>query len=167
MFTLDRFKDIRHFVFDVDGVFTDGKFLVGDDGQLLRTMNARDGLAMKIALQQNFTISIITGGNHGGVVQRFSSFGIEEIHTAVHDKLPVLEELLTRKEWDKNHVLYMGDDLPDIPCIRAVGLGTCPADAAEEVQAAADFISPHNGGQACIRDIIERVLKIQNRWPQL
>ncbi len=165
MFSLEKCKEIRHFVFDVDGVFTDGKFLVSESGELLRTMNARDGLAVKLALSMGYDIVIITGGKSQGVKKRFADLGVKEVYLDIQDKESLLDELFKEKKWEPKNVLYMGDDLPDIPCILMAGIGTCPADATDEVLTAADFISPVKGGRACVRDMIERILKIQDKWP--
>lgn len=161
---LHRLAEVRHFVLDVDGVLTDSNLLLTEKGELLRTMNTRDGYALKAALKQQFSILIITGGESDGVRKRLSRLGVSNIHTGIDDKLTVFREIAQTNNWDLKQVLYMGDDLPDLEMMKEVGLPCCPADAAEEIKDLAVYTSPHAGGRGCVRDIIEKVLKIQGKW---
>jgi 3-deoxy-D-manno-octulosonate 8-phosphate phosphatase (KDO 8-P phosphatase) len=161
---LHRFADVRHFVFDVDGVLTDSNLLLTENGELLRTMNTRDGYALKAALHQQFSVLIITGGESDGVRKRLSRLGVSNIHTGIEDKLTVFREIIQANQWDPTQILYMGDDLPDLEIMREVAIPCCPADAAEEIKALSVYTSPHAGGRGCVRDIIEKVLKIQGKW---
>lgn len=139
---LDAFHDIRTFVFDVDGVLTNNHVLVLENGHLLRQMNIRDGYACKRAIDQGYRIAIITGGKSEGVVERLRALGIVDVYSGVTDKLEVYEELIALYELDEAAILYMGDDLPDYPVMRRVGLPTCPADACPEIRQLALYISP-------------------------
>ncbi len=161
---LSRFKPIRTFFFDVDGVLTDGTLIISSDGALLRTMHARDGMAMRIALDQGYQIVIITGGKSEGVVQRLRGLGVRNIHIGIHDKKAKLEELLYEFDWKKEEMLYVGDDINDYEIMQEMGLACCPSDAAEEIKRIADYISPIKGGRGCVRDVIEKVLKLNNHW---
>lgn len=161
---LATFEPIRALVFDVDGVFTDSRLLVTEAGELLRQMNARDGFALKCALEAGLQVAIITGGTSQGVVRRFEVLGVQHIWSGVRHKAPVLQQFLTQQGISPQHTLYMGDDLPDLPPLQMVGLPTCPADAAPEVLATAAYVSPYAGGAGCVRDVIEKVLKLQHRW---
>ena len=162
---IDTFEHIQYLIFDVDGVFTDHQMLVTDDGHFLRTMSTRDGYAVKCAATAGIEMAVITGGKSIGVVNRLRAVGIDIIYTDVHDKGPVFQEILHEKGWSPEKVLYMGDDIPDIPCLQMAGLSACPADAVEEVVSICQFVSPRKGGEDCVRDLIERILKPRGLWP--
>lgn len=157
-------QDITTFIFDVDGVFTDGNILVTTDGEMLRTMNVKDGYAVKVALQQGYNICIISGGTNEGVRLRLRGLGITDIHMGAHHKIDPFDEYLDIYNIDPKKVLYMGDDIPDIPPMKIVGLPACPQNAVPEVKAVSRYISHKNGGDGCVRDVIEQVLKIRGHW---
>lgn len=161
---LDRFKAITTFVFDVDGVLTDGSVLLLENGLQARQMNIKDGLALQMALQNGFQVILISGANSEPVRQRFQYLGVQEVHLGIKDKLGCLEGLLEQHQLQWHEVLFMGDDLPDIPVMSKAGLACCPADAAVDVQKISTYISPFGGGCGCVRDVIEKVLRLNNRW---
>lgn len=165
MIGLEKFREINTFIFDVDGVLTDGRLLITEKGELLRSMNAKDGLAMKLALNANYRIIIITGGNSIGVIDRLKALGIEQVYGSIGDKLKKYEEILSLFDLNEEHILYMGDDLPDYSVMRRVGMPCCPADAVQEVKSVSRYISHKKGGEACVRDVIEKVLKLNGDWP--
>lgn len=158
------FKKITTFVFDVDGVFTNNQILITDQGELLRSMHVRDGLALKIALTHHYKVAIITGGSSPGVVKRFSNFGIQDIFTGAQNKTPCLEAFQVKYGLKKEEILYMGDDLIDIPLFDIVGISVAPADAIPEARSAADYTTILSGGQGCVREIIEKTLREKNDW---
>ena len=157
-------KHITTFIFDVDGVLTDGSVIINTDGQLLRTMNIKDGYALKTAVQQGFNVCIISGGKNEGVRERLRGLGITDIYLGAHHKLEQLDEYLDIYDIKTENVLYMGDDIPDIPVMKLVGLPTCPQDAVAEVKEIAKYVSFKKGGKGCVRDVIEQVLKVQEKW---
>jgi len=157
-------NDINTFVFDVDGVFTDGSLLVSTDGELLRKMSVKDGYALKTALVKGYNVCIITGGTNEGVRTRLAGLGVSDIYMGAHDKVTPLNEYLRKHQITAKNVLYMGDDIPDIAPMKLVGLATCPQNAVPEVKAVAKYISHKNGGDACVRDVIEQVLKVRGDW---
>ena len=161
---LEKFRSVRTFIFDVDGVFTNGNIIVLENGHLLRTMNIRDGYAVKIAIRHGYKIIIISGGKSSGVVQRLRNLGVTNIHIGVENKLEVYEELLEMLELDQDEILYMGDDIPDYEVMRKVGLPVCPSDAVPEIKKMVQYISPLKGGEGCVRDVIEKVLKLNAQW---
>jgi 3-deoxy-D-manno-octulosonate 8-phosphate phosphatase (KDO 8-P phosphatase) len=162
----DKMKAVRAFVFDVDGVLTNNDVLVTEAGEFLRTMNVRDGQAIKWARERaGIPICVITGGRSKGVIERLSALGVDQIYSGRHEKLPVFQQFLSEFKLSPFDICYMGDDLPDLPVMRKVGLPVCPYDAVPEVLAVADYVSPLVGGAGCVRDIIEKVLKIQGKWP--
>ncbi len=156
--------DIKAFIFDVDGVLTDGKLLISESGELLRSMNVKDGFAMKFAIDNGYKIGIISGGTNEGVRNRLKKLGIEEIHLKSHDKIIHFESFVKKYSFEAKNILVMGDDIPDIPIIKAAGIGTCPQDAVPEVKSACQYVSKNNGGKGAVRDVIEQVMKIQNKW---
>lgn len=161
---LSRLKDITTFVLDVDGVLTNGSLLATEQGELLRTFNAKDGLALFTALQQKFNICIITGGNSKAVYERFSQLGIKHIYYKVHNKKEVLEKFMLETNTTSQQLLYIGDDIPDVFAMKMCSIKCCPKDAIPEVQAIADYVSTKNGGDACVREVVEMVLKVQDKW---
>ena len=157
-------ENISTFIFDVDGVFTDGTLLITSEGEMLRKMNVKDGYALKTALQKGYHICIITGGVNEGVRLRLIGLGVEDIYMGAHHKEEPLNEYLSKHGIKASNVLYMGDDMPDIPPMKRVGLPTCPQDAIPEVKDIAKYISHRKGGNGCVRDVIEQVLKVRGDW---
>lgn len=158
------FQKIKILVFDIDGVFTNTQFLITEAGDFLRTMNTRDGYALRLAQEAGLTMAVITGGDSVGVEERFRNFGVGIYRSRVLDKGPAFRDMIEEYGWDREEILYIGDDLPDIPCIEMAGIGACPADAVPEVLSVSDFVSPKKGGEYCVRDLIERILKSRNKW---
>lgn len=161
---LEKFRDIRTFIFDVDGVLTNNEVLVTEDGQLLRTMNIRDGYAIKHAVSEGYRICIITGGRSEGVRKRLEGLGVQDIYVNKSEKLEAYEEYVHMYDLDEGEILYMGDDLPDYPVMRRVGLPTCPSDATHELFEIAQYVSPIAGGHGCVRDVIQKVLLLHGKW---
>tara|TARA_B110000444_G_scaffold261094_1_gene311044 strand:+ start:6874 stop:7401 length:528 start_codon:yes stop_codon:yes gene_type:complete len=162
-----RLNNITTFIFDVDGVLTDGKLLISPNGEMLRLMNAKDGFAIKFAIDNQYKVIIISGGTDESVKNRLKSLGITDIYFDSHNKKKSYEHILDKYSLSPNEILYMGDDLPDIPVMNSVGIGTCPQDAAVDVKKIADYISHKDGGMGCVREIIEQVLRVQNKWTYL
>ena len=160
----ELFRRVHTFVFDVDGVFTDSTLLISSEGELLRKMNVRDGYGVKMALGCGYRICIISGGSNEGVAKRLGALGITDIFLGTDDKLSVLKSYLKKHSLDAAGILYMGDDIPDIPAMEAAGMVCCPQDSVPEVKAISDYISHIKGGEGCVRDIIEQVLKVQGNW---
>jgi 3-deoxy-D-manno-octulosonate 8-phosphate phosphatase (KDO 8-P phosphatase) len=160
----DSFFKIRAIVLDIDGVCTDNTILVTDHGEFLRSMNVRDGLAIKKAIQAGFQLAVISGGRSQGTHKRFQLLGITEIHLGIEHKIAVLENLLAKWNLKMEQVAYMGDDLTDVEILSKVGLAACPKDSVPEVLKVSHYISPLDGGKACVRDLIEKILQAQGTW---
>ncbi len=157
-------NDIKAFVFDVDGVLTDGTVHVAEDGQLLRHMNIKDGYAMKAAIDKGYPVCIISGGSNEGVRVRLQNLGINSVYLGVPDKVEKFYEFCDGYEIKPEEVLYMGDDIPDYLVMQKVGLPTCPQDASPEIKEISKYISHKDGGKGAVRDVIEQVLKVQGKW---
>ncbi|KOY52560.1 KdsC family phosphatase [Polaribacter dokdonensis] len=155
---------ISTFIFDVDGVLTNGMLTIMPSGELVRHMNVKDGYAMKIALNKGFRVCIISGGTNQAVKSRLAALGIEDIYLGAHDKIQQYNEIVGKYNLSTENVLYMGDDIPDLPVMQKVGLASCPNDAVPEIQNASKYISNLKGGEGCVRDVIEQVLKVQGKW---
>jgi 3-deoxy-D-manno-octulosonate 8-phosphate phosphatase (KDO 8-P phosphatase) len=155
---------ISTFIFDVDGVLTNGMLTIMPSGELVRHMNVKDGYAMKIALNKGFRVCIISGGTNQAVKSRLAALGIEDIYLGAHDKIKQYNEIVDKYNLSAENVLYMGDDIPDLPVMQKVGLASCPNDAVPEIQNASKYISNLKGGEGCVRDVIEQVLKVQGKW---
>ncbi len=156
--------NITTFIFDVDGVLTDGTITVTTDGEMLRTMNIKDGFALKTAVDAGFNVCIISGGSNEGVRKRLAGLGIKDIYLGAHNKIEQLNAYMNRHNITTTQVLYMGDDIPDYPVMELVGLPCCPQDAVPEIKSISKYISHKNGGKGAVRDVIEQVLKVQDKW---
>lgn len=161
---LDQFKQITTFVFDVDGVLTDGTLFVFDDGQFVRRMHIKDGFALQLAVKKGYRVAIISGGASDAVTKRLNRLGIPDVFMQVTDKNAKLAEYVQQHGLNWNEVLFMGDDIPDYEVMKQVGLPCAPADAASEIKQIAKYISLLPGGQGCVREVIEKVLKLNNHW---
>lgn len=170
MNVLALFRKVKAFVFDIDGVLTDGKVLLlpdlHPDGKLMmaRTMHTKDGYALQLAVKLGYPVAIISGGKNSGAEQRLAYLGIKHIFMGVGHKIECFNNFLQSQGLQKEEVLYMGDDIPDYDILKVAGVKTCPADAVSEIKAIADYVSPFNGGDCCARDVIEKVLKLQGNW---
>ncbi len=164
-FYLSKLKNIKAFVFDVDGVFTDGKvYILPNGAELVRSMHTKDGLAVKRAIDTGFKIAIITGGNNNNIIERFEYLGVKDIYLNASEKSEFFCDFLQHNSLSREEVAYMGDDIPDIEPMKLSHLAACPSDAVTEVKEIVDYISPFKGGEGCVRDLIEKVLKIQGKW---
>lgn len=163
-FQLSDFGYIRHFIFDIDGVLTNGTLVIHPDGTLMRTMNIKDGYALQLAVKKGYSVSIISGAKGDSLEKRFLGLGIHDIYLGIDEKLQTFLELVKNNTIDKSKTLYMGDDMPDIAAMLHVSLPCCPADACIEVKNISKYISHLKGGEGCVRDVIEKVLKLNNDW---
>ncbi|NUM31867.1 MAG: HAD hydrolase family protein [Bacteroidetes bacterium] len=161
---IKKLKEITTFILDVDGVMTNGQVLVTDEGNMLRQFNIKDGFAMQLAVKLGYRICIITGGGGDGVIARLKGLGIEDIFYKVHKKLPVFEKYINDNGIDLSQIAYMGDDITDYQIMQKVGLKCCPADAATDILNISEFVSSFNGGSGCVRELIEKVLRSQQKW---
>lgn len=159
----EKLPAITTFIFDVDGVFTDGNVYLLQD-ELVRVLNSRDGYALQYASKKGYKIYAITGGSSQEVKKRLLNLGMDEVFLNSSDKLEVYEKLKNKEGFKDEEVVYMGDDIPDYDLILKAGVGCTPKDAAEEVRAIADYVSPCVGGRHCVRDIIEQTLRVQGKW---
>jgi len=162
---LSRLQLIKTFIFDLDGVLTDGSLIVDADGNWLRRMNIRDGYALQLAIKAGYNVVIISGSESVPVAERLNKLGIIEVFMKVIDKEKFLKEYLLKNNYKIPEVLYMGDDIPDYSFMQIAGFACCPADAAFEIKKISSYISPLSGGKGCVRDVIEKVLKLNNHWP--
>ena len=164
MNVLELFSKITTFVFDVDGVLTDGTVLVLPNGVQARQMHIKDGFALQMAVKNGYRVLIVSGGNSPQVVQRLEKLGIKDVHMSVNNKRKFIADYAQQNKLKKEELLYMADDLPDLPVMEIVGLPCCPADAVTEIKEAVTYISPLPGGLACVRDVIEKVLRLNGHW---
>lgn len=158
-----KLNSIRHFLFDVDGVLTDGTVII-DGKEYLRTLHSRDSYAIQYACGLGYSVFLITGGDSEHVKNAFESLGVTSVKLRSRNKLAVFQALKEEYQLKTEECLYMGDDIPDIPVMREVGLATAPFDASIDARAAAEYISPFCGGKGAVRDVIEQTLRVQNKW---
>jgi 3-deoxy-D-manno-octulosonate 8-phosphate phosphatase (KDO 8-P phosphatase) len=157
-------EQVNGFVFDMDGVLTDATIWLHGDGSWVRRMHIRDGYALQLAVRKGYPICVISGSDAPPVRDRLHMLGVSEVHMGVKDKREVLDGFLSRCGLKAAQVLYMGDDVPDIAAMRVCGVSACPHDAARDVRSIAQYVSPIPGGAGCVRDVIERVLRLHDRW---
>ena len=162
--TPEKLQTIRMLAFDYDGIFTDGTILIDSDGRMLRQGHAKDGFAIQWAMKQGLPIAIVSGGKEMSVAERMRGLGVKEVHLGSHDKLAVLMDLSERTGIALEEMAYMGDDMPDIPALEAVGLACCPSDAAQDVFPVCDHVSALGGGKGCVRELIEAHMKANGIW---
>ena len=160
----EKLHDIKAFVFDFDGVMTDGSVFVYADGQTVRAGNIKDGYAIQYAVKKGYIVALISGATSLSITNRMQSLGVTQIYTGCPDKLATFREFLEQNGLQPREVLAMGDDIPDYFLLRSAGVAVCPADAAEEIKSIADYISIFPGGKGCVRDIIEQVLRLHGNW---
>lgn len=159
-----KLHNISTFIFDYDGVMTDGVIVINNDGEPLRTANVKDGYALQLLRKLGYNVAIISGGYSPSMKKRFESLDITDVFLGVSNKLDVFDQYLAEKGILAEDVLYMGDDIPDYLVMEKAGVATCPADASEEIKRISVYISHYRGGHGCVRDVIEQVLKVQGKW---
>jgi len=158
-----KLTKISTFIFDLDGVLTDGKVYFMEN-EIVRALNSKDGYAMQYAVKMGYTIFIITGGYNEDLKRRLLELGIKEVFLRSSDKLKIYSDLKQKYGFSDNQALYMGDDIPDLPVIKEAGVSACPQDACIDVKMNVDYQSPFSGGKACVRDVIEQTLRVQDKW---
>lgn len=161
---LEQLKHITTFIFDIDGVLTNGDIIASDSGEFLRTFNIKDGYALQLAVKKGYRVCIISGGKGAAMEKRFEGLGITNVFLGVSDKVAVYNSFLEQHKVSAPEILFMGDDIPDLKVMQLVGIATCPADAVPEIKAISQYISPYTGGKTAVRDVIEKVLKVQQKW---
>lgn len=161
---LTRFKMVTTFVFDMDGVLTDGSILIDNENNWLRKMNIRDGYALQLAAKSKYKILVISGSASAPVQQRLNRLGISDVFMNVTDKEGFLKKYMEENSISTKELLFMGDDIPDYFCMKMAGIAACPSDAALEIREVASYISNFPGGNGCVRDVIEKVLKLNGHW---
>ena len=160
----EKLHPIRALVFDFDGVMTDGSVWVYADRETVRAGNIKDGFAVQYAVKKGYTVAVISGATSASIDNRMHMLGVEQCYTGCGDKLKTYERFLKDNRLDDSQVLYMGDDLPDYPVLKRVGVSTCPADAAVEIKQMVDYVSLYDGGHGAVRDVIEQVLRLHGTW---
>jgi len=159
-----KLNRVKTFLFDVDGVLTDGSIALLPNGEQIRTMNTKDGYAMQLAVKNGYRIAIISGGKSESVRVRLNGLGITDIYLGVSNKLDIYKEYIEIHNLNPVDILYMGDDVPDYEVMQRIGIPTCPNDSAPEIKTLCIYVSDKKGGHGCVRDVIEQVMKAQGTW---
>lgn len=155
---------VTTFLFDYDGVMTDGTVYMDSNGDPLRSSNVKDGYALQLASKLGYNVAVISGAVVTNITKRLNSLGVRDVFTGAFDKVLTLDEYMKQKQLTPEQIVFMGDDIPDLRVMKKVGVPACPADAADEVKAISVFVSKCPGGRGCVRDIIEQTLKSQGKW---
>lgn len=157
-------KHITAFVFDYDGVLTDGTVITTNEGEAYRISNVKDGYALQLARKKGYHVAVISGAKSDAMLHRMKALHVTDVFMGIDRKLDAFHEYLQVNDIDASQVLYMGDDIPDYEVMKEAGVSACPADAAEEIKAVSKYISHFDGGKGCVRDVIEQVMKVQGKW---
>ncbi|MCK9423896.1 MAG: HAD-IIIA family hydrolase [Bacteroidales bacterium] len=157
-------KHINTFIFDYDGVLTDGSVIMTSNGEAYRISSVKDGYALQLAKKKGYKVAVISGANSESMALRMKALQISDVFLGIEKKHTVFREYLKKNNLQPSQVLFMGDDIPDYEVMLEAGVPTCPADAAEEIKSVAKYISHFGGGKGCVRDVIEQVLKVQGKW---
>ena len=161
---LERARKIELLLLDVDGVLTDGRLTMSNEGAELKSFHARDGLGIRMAQRGGIMIGLISGRESKVVTDRAEELYITEVHQRIYDKLEKFQEILQRLKLEPEQVCFMGDDLVDIPVLRVVGLAAAPADALDQVCSAAHYVAKRNGGAGCVRELVDILLQATGKW---
>jgi len=164
MNVLELFKHITAFVFDMDGVLTDGSLLILPGGAMVRKMNIKDGYALQLAVKKGYRVVVISGGSSPEAEERLHKLGVQDVFMRCENKKDAMHDIMDKYTLHPQEVLFMGDDIPDYEVMQLTGLPCCPADAVAEIKEISKYISPVKGGEGCVRDVIERVLKLRGNW---
>lgn len=156
--------DVEALIFDVDGVMTDGKIIPIENGDFIRCYYAKDGYALAYAVKHGCNVCVISGGFGRNLESRMQRLGIRHAYLGCMDKIAALEDFAAKTGISLERAIYMGDDIPDLECMRRVGVPVAPADACTEVLEEAMYVSEYNGGAGAVRDVIEQVLRVKGIW---
>ena len=160
----ENLKNIKAFVFDIDGVLSNQTLAMDNDGFPNRTINLRDGYALQLAVKKGFKVAVISGGNSEAFKKRLKLLGVDEVYLNSSEKLSIFQKLLKKENLKTDEVLYMGDDIPDYEVMQAAGVSACPLDADSEIKQISQYISDKSGGEGCVRDVIEQVMRLHGLW---
>lgn len=163
-FFKEELLNVKAFVFDVDGVLSRDVSPLNEDGEPVRTANVKDGFAIRNAIELGYPVAVITGGFIQRVKRRYKQLGVTHYYDKARDKVACLNDFLEKVGLVPEDVLFMGDDLVDYQVMKMVGLPTCPKDAVSDIKEISKYISPKNGGEGCVRDVIEQTLRAQEKW---
>jgi len=156
--------EVKAFIFDIDGVLSLQTISLNAFGVPNRTVNLRDGYAMQLAVKKGYRIGIISGSNSKDYKKRLRLLGITDIFLTSKNKLEDYHSFKKKYNLKDSEILFMGDDIPDFEVMKVAGIPVCPSDADSEIKQIALYISDRNGGQGCVRDVIEQVLRLKNNW---
>lgn len=164
MSVLEKFLPVTTIILDMDGVLTDGSLLITPDGEWVRKMNIKDGYILQLAVKKGYRLIVITGSSSLPVEKRLNRLGVNMVYQNVKDKMILLKTLMAEHGFSGSETLYMGDDIPDLEVMKISGVSCCPADSARDILAMADYISPAKGGEGCVREVIEKLMRVQGKW---
>ena len=155
---------IKAIIFDIDGVLSSETITLSSEGVPLRTVNIKDGYTIQLAMKLGLRIAILTGANVESVRVRYEGLGVEDIYLGCAVKIETYNQFLEKYGLKDEEIMYMGDDIPDLEIMRRVGCPVCPKDACPEIKEASVYVSDRIGGHGCGRDVIEQVLRAQEKW---
>jgi len=165
--THSNLPSIKLLLLDVDGVLTTGQVVYSDSGEEIKAFGAKDGFGLRMAMDNGIQVGIVTGRSSNALLHRCRNLGIDLVFDNVSDKAARLPDITSQTGIKAEQMAFIGDDLPDIPPMREVGLAVAVADAAPEVIAAADMVTAAKGGCGAVREICEKLLKARGVWESI
>ncbi|MDO8784925.1 MAG: HAD-IIIA family hydrolase [Syntrophales bacterium] len=163
---LKKIRPISLLILDVDGVLTDGRIIMSDTGQETKHFDVKDGHGLKILMRQGIDVVFLTGRRSEVVEHRARDLKVDEVHQGIWNKVEAFEEIIRRRNLNRNQVAYVGDDIVDIALLKSVGFSVAVADASEEVKRNVDYVAKKNGGRGAVREVCEIILKAQGKWDE-
>lgn len=160
----ERLREVKTLIFDIDGVLSRQTISLDVNGNPMRTVNIRDGYALQLAVKRGYRIAVISGAKNEPVRERLKNLNVTDVYLGIRNKLPVFREYLEKNNLTDDEVLYMGDDIPDLEVMSVAGVAACPADADSEIKQISNYISDKCGGEGCVRDVIEQVMRLHGTW---
>lgn len=164
---IPKLKAVKILVLDVDGVLTDGRIMLGEDGRELRCFDVKDGFGIRALILSGLRVAVISGRESEVVKRRCENLGIEDVHQHVMEKTQACEKLLEKYGIEWKEVCFVGDDVNDLMLLGKVGLSACVADAAGELKTTCDCVTARGGGRGAVREIAQMILKAQGKWRRI
>lgn len=164
---VEKAKEIKLLILDVDGVLTDGRIIYDDRGGEIKCFDVKDGHGIRLLMRGGVEVGIITGRETRAVEYRARDLGISILYQKIYDKVKVYKTIIYEKGLNDNQVCYIGDDLVDIPLMAKVGFSVAVADGSEYVKEVTDYVTAKNGGNGAVREVCELILKVQDKWDML
>lgn len=163
----EKAKKVRLLILDVDGVLTDGRIMIDDNGVESKSFNAKDGHGLRMLMRANIHVALLSGRDSDATRRRAKELGISIVYQNIHNKIEAYQEIMNESALNDHQVGYVGDDLVDLPILKRAGFAAVVADSVDEVKPFADYVTEREGGRGAVREVIELILKSQGKWEEV